>query len=118
MLLAFNDVELQSMTSPRSALLVYKSDRSLSVFLTPFLLVSPLPPPPHPSLSIKKQTTYCLCLVLTEYISTMRFALASIALLAFAHSLPSGVHGAPAVVSDHANLLATRQDPASLVGSP
>ncbi|KAG8219381.1 hypothetical protein J3R82DRAFT_299 [Butyriboletus roseoflavus] len=41
----------------------------------------------------------------------MRFSFASVALLALAHLLAPGVHGAPAVVSDHPNSLAVRQLP-------
>jgi len=45
----------------------------------------------------------------------MRFTLVSVALLALAHSVAPGVHGAPAVASDHSNSLAVRQDPVSVV---
>ncbi|KAG6380741.1 hypothetical protein JVT61DRAFT_5124 [Boletus reticuloceps] len=46
----------------------------------------------------------------------MRFTFVSLALLALAHSLAPGVHGAPAVDSDRINPLAVRQDISGLVG--
>ena len=45
----------------------------------------------------------------------MQFTLVSVALLALAHSVAPGVHGAPAVPSDQ---LAVRQDPAPVATGP
>ena len=94
--LAFNDVEMTS----RSAALVYKSGRCLRPFLTPSFFSPPSLVLFNRPYLFKKQTAYSyLRPVLTEYISTMRFSFASVALLALAHLLAPGVHGAPAVVA-------------------